>query len=185
MRCHTITAYSLYSKQAQSRTKINPLEEIYPSLPNKKYQVIYADPPWDYGGKMQYDKTTIKDENVGFEKKIFISSAAFKYPTLKMKQLKQLDVNSIAADDCILFYGLQDLNWVMPSNWEKHGDLSIKQLLLYGIKWCTIRGDTRFPKPNLFSHLKKANSQHRVGREILGSCCPFIEENIAKNPLKL
>lgn len=30
-----ITAYSLYSKQAQSRTKINPLEEIYPSLPNK------------------------------------------------------------------------------------------------------------------------------------------------------
>ena len=48
-----ITAYSLYSKQAQSRTKINPLEEIYPSLPNKKYQVIYADPPWDYGGKMQ------------------------------------------------------------------------------------------------------------------------------------
>ena len=98
-----ITAYSLYIKQAQSRTKINPLEEIYPSLPNKKYQVIYADPPWDYGGKMQYDKTTIKDENVGFEKKIFISSAAFKYPTLKMKQLKQLDVNSIAADDCILF----------------------------------------------------------------------------------
>lgn len=98
-----ITAYSLYNKQAKSRTKINPLEEIYPSLPGKKYQVIYADPPWDYGGKMQYDKTTIKDENIGFEKKIFISSAAFKYPTLKMKQLKQLDVNSIAADDCILF----------------------------------------------------------------------------------
>ena len=98
-----ITAYSLYSKQAILRTKINPLEGVYPSLPKKKYQVIYADPPWDYGGKMQYDKTTIKDENIGFEKKIFISSAAFKYPTLKMKQLKQLDVNSIAADDCILF----------------------------------------------------------------------------------
>lgn len=98
-----ITAYSLYSKQALSRTKINPLEEIYPNLPNKKYQVIYADPPWDYGGKMQYDKTTIKDKNIGFEKKIFISSASFKYPTLKMKQLKQLDINSIAADDCILF----------------------------------------------------------------------------------
>lgn len=68
-----ITAYSLYSKQAQSRTKINPLEEIYPSLPNKKYQVIYADPPWDYGGKMQYDKTTIKDENVGFEKRFLLA----------------------------------------------------------------------------------------------------------------
>ena len=98
-----VTAYSIYSKQAKARTKINPLEDIYPKLPEKKYQIIYADPPWDYGGKMQYDKTTIKDENVGFEKKIFLSSATFKYPTVKLKQLKELDVNSIAADDCILF----------------------------------------------------------------------------------
>lgn len=98
-----ITAYSIYSKQAKARAKINPLKEIYPQLPDKKYQVIYADPPWDYGGKMQYDKTTIKSENVGFEKKIFLSSAAFQYPTLKIRQLKELDVNSIAADDCILF----------------------------------------------------------------------------------
>lgn len=99
----TITAYSLYSKQAKERTKLNPLEDIYPKLPNKKYQVIYADPPWDYGGKMQYDKSIIKGENIGFERKIFISSANFKYPTLKLKQLKELDVNSIADDDCILF----------------------------------------------------------------------------------
>lgn len=98
-----ITAYSIYNVEQKKRTKINPLEEIYPMLPDKKYQVIYADPPWDYGGKMQYDKTTIKDENVGFEKKIFISSASFKYPTVKLKQLKELDVKSIAAEDCILF----------------------------------------------------------------------------------
>lgn len=98
-----ITAYSLYSVQQKERTKINPLEDIYPQLPNKKYQVIYADPPWDYGGKMQYDKTTIKDENIGFEKKIFLSSATFKYPTLKLSQLKKLDIASIADDDCLLF----------------------------------------------------------------------------------
>lgn len=98
-----ITAYSIYNVEQKKRTKINPLEDIYPVLPDKKYQVIYADPPWDYGGKMQYDKTTIKDENVGFERKIFISSAAFKYPTLKLKQLKELNVSSIAADDCLLF----------------------------------------------------------------------------------
>ena len=98
-----VTAYSLYSKQAKERTKVNPLDNIYPKLPNKKYQIIYADPPWDYGGKMQYDKTTIKDENVGFEKNIFISSATFKYPTLKLKQLKELNVESIADDNCILF----------------------------------------------------------------------------------
>lgn len=98
-----VTAYSLYSVQQKERTKINPLKDLYPDLPRKKYAVIYADPPWDYGGKMQYDKTTIKDENVGFKKKIFISSAEFKYPTLKLKQLKELNILSIAEDDCILF----------------------------------------------------------------------------------
>ena len=98
-----ITAYSLYNVQQKKRTKINPLNEIFPSLPNKKYQIIYADPPWDYGGKMQYDKTTIKEENVGFKKKIFLSSAEFKYPTLKLKHLKELNVESIASDDCLLF----------------------------------------------------------------------------------
>ena len=98
-----ITAYSIYSKKAKSKTKVNPLDELYPKLPNKKYQVIYADPPWDYGGKMQYDKSTIKSENVGFERDIFISSASFKYPTVKLKDLMLLDVKSIAADDCILF----------------------------------------------------------------------------------
>lgn len=98
-----VTAYSLYNVQQKARTRVNPLDEIYPPLPQNKYQVIYADPPWDYGGKMQYDKITIKGENIGFEKKIFISSAEFKYPTLKLKQLKELDVKSIADEDCLLF----------------------------------------------------------------------------------
>jgi N6-adenosine-specific RNA methylase IME4 len=98
-----ITAYSIYNVEQKKRTKINPLEGLYPPLPEKKYEIIYADPPWDYGGKMQYDKTMIKSENVGFKRKIFLSSAEFKYPTLKLKQLTQLDVSSITADDCLLF----------------------------------------------------------------------------------
>lgn len=98
-----ITAYSLYSVQQKERTKVNPLNDLFPKLPEKKYQVIYADPPWDYGGKVQYDKTIIKDKNAGFKKMIFLSSAEFKYPTVKLKQLKKLDVPSITADDCLLF----------------------------------------------------------------------------------
>lgn len=97
------TAYSIYSQKAKKIKKVNPLNDIFPALPNKKYQVIYADPPWDYGGKMQYDKSTIKSENIDFKKDIFISSASFKYPTLKLSELKQLDVKSISDDSCILF----------------------------------------------------------------------------------
>jgi len=98
-----VTGYSKYNPEAQKRKKINPLKELYPKLPSEKYDVIYADPPWDYGGKMQYDKTSIKSENIGFEREVFISAANFKYPTLKLKELKELDVSSIVADDCILF----------------------------------------------------------------------------------
>lgn len=97
------SGYEIYNAEAKKRRKINPLSEMYPPLPNKKYAIIYADPPWDYGGKMQYDKSSIKSENIGFEKNIFISSADFKYPTVKLNHLKELDVSSIADDDCLLF----------------------------------------------------------------------------------
>ncbi len=98
-----VTGYSKYDPEAKRRRKVNPLEEVYPPLPAKKYDVIYADPPWDYGGKMQYDRSSMKSQNAGFEKNVFISAADFKYPTLKLSELKQLDVASIAAEDCILF----------------------------------------------------------------------------------
>jgi N6-adenosine-specific RNA methylase IME4 len=98
-----ISGYSIYNVEAKKRVKRNPLEDIYPPLPNTLYDIIYADPPWDYNGKMQYDKSCIKTENVGFERNIFISSANFKYPTLKLCELKTLDVNSIASMDSLLF----------------------------------------------------------------------------------
>ena len=99
----SISGYSKYNPEAKRRTKKNPLADLYPKLPNKKYSVIYADPPWDYGGKMQYDKSSIKSINTGFEKNFFISAANFKYPTVKLSDLKNLDVQSIAENDCILF----------------------------------------------------------------------------------
>ena len=45
----------------------------------------------------------MKETNEGFEKKIFLSAAEFKYPTVKLRDLKKLDVSSISDDNCILF----------------------------------------------------------------------------------
>ena len=98
-----VSGYSKYNPEAKRRKKINPLQEIYPALPDCQYDVIYADPPWDYGGKMQYDKSSVKSLNAGFERRVFISAADFKYPTLKLNELKELNIPSIAADDCLLF----------------------------------------------------------------------------------
>lgn len=97
------SSYSIYNKEAKERTLINELPELYPQLPDKKFQIIYADPPWNYGGKMQFDKSGKLDVNVNYDKKIFISSATFKYPTLKLDELIKIPIHKITDDDCLLF----------------------------------------------------------------------------------
>ena len=54
----------------------------------KQYNVIYADPPWEY-------KT--------YSSKGKARSAERHYPTMTLEQIKALPVADIAADDCTLF----------------------------------------------------------------------------------
>jgi hypothetical protein len=53
-----------------------------PSFVEEKYDIIYADPPRDYNGKMQFDKSNAGKEKLDLSRNIFISSAEFKYPTM-------------------------------------------------------------------------------------------------------
>jgi N6-adenosine-specific RNA methylase IME4 len=98
-----ITGYAIYSEEAKKRAKQNPLETLFPPLPAKKYDIIYADPPWDYNGKMQFDRSSTSKENLDLSRKIFISAAEFKYPTLKTSELMALPMKRIMKDDCLLF----------------------------------------------------------------------------------
>jgi N6-adenosine-specific RNA methylase IME4 len=52
----------------------------------KKYKIIYADPPWSYA-----------------DKSLHRGGAERHYKTTETKQLSQINVSSIADDDCILF----------------------------------------------------------------------------------
>tara|TARA_R110000824_G_scaffold192947_6_gene375216 strand:- start:505 stop:1032 length:528 start_codon:yes stop_codon:yes gene_type:complete len=56
-------------------------------LPNKKYKIIYADPPWSYR-----DKALAGNRG-----------ACCKYPVMNIDDIKNLPVKDIADDDCILF----------------------------------------------------------------------------------
>lgn len=98
-----VTGYTIYNAEQERRTLRNDLPDLYPDLPEKRYDIIYADPPWDYGGKMQFDRTSTSSDNMDWGKRIFISSANFKYPTLKLKDLKRIPLLEISADDCLLF----------------------------------------------------------------------------------
>ena len=97
------TGYSVYKEDAEKRTRINTLPGFYPELPDKQFDIIYADPPWDYNGKMQFDKSGKGVEEIDLSKNVFISSAAFKYPTLKTRELMKIPIQEIAKDDSLLF----------------------------------------------------------------------------------
>ena len=100
-----VTGYSIYNNDVKKRTIRNhlPKDEFYPPLPKTKFDIIYADPPWHYNGKLQFDKTSKDQEKIDPTKKIFISTPGFKYPTLKIEKLKQIPIQNIAKDNCILF----------------------------------------------------------------------------------
>lgn len=98
-----LTGYTVYNSEQHRRTVRNDLPSLYPDLPTRRYGIIYADPPWDYGGKMQFDKSSSCIENIDLDRKIFISAATFKYPTLKIKEMIQIPIYDIAEDDCLLF----------------------------------------------------------------------------------
>lgn len=99
----SLTGYRIYNEEAKKRTQSNDLPDLYPELPDKKYDIIYADPPWHYGGKLQFDKSSTSKDKLDPERNIFISSACFKYPTVKTKDLKTMPIHKIAKDDCLLF----------------------------------------------------------------------------------
>ena len=73
--------------------KHNPqaLAVFYPPFPSQTYDIIYADPPWYYGNKFQYDK------------KEPTSGAVFHYPTISTNELKKLPVQEISKENCLLF----------------------------------------------------------------------------------
>lgn len=89
------SGYSIYNKDVKRRTKHNtlPKDMLYPKLPNKKFDIIYADPPWDYNKKLQYD----------ISKSLYISTASFKYPTMKTSEMMEIPIHKIVKDDCLLF----------------------------------------------------------------------------------
>jgi len=99
------TGYSIYNKHVKRRTKQNtlPAANLYPKLPNKKFDVIYADPPWHYNGKLQFDKSSKGKEEIDLSRTIFISTSGFKYPMMKTTEMMEIPIHKIAKDDCLLF----------------------------------------------------------------------------------
>ena len=90
----------------------------FPQLPKERFDIIYADPPWDYKGQLQHAGPGSKDTG----------GAIKHYPTVKLDVLKILDVPSICAQDCLLFM------W----STNPHLDQAIELGKSWGFSWATV-----------------------------------------------
>jgi len=87
---------------------------------NKKYSIIYADPPWDYKGQKQHRGKAGGGKDSG--------GALTHYPCMKLRQLKMMRVQEISDDDCLLFL------WAT----SPHLDQAIQLMESWGFKYKTI-----------------------------------------------
>jgi len=85
------------------------------NLPDKKYNVIYADPPWSYKDK--------RDKHPRL-----CGGASVHYPTMALADIKALPVGTIADDNCMLFL------WVTFPNLKE----GIDTLEAWGFKYKTL-----------------------------------------------
>jgi len=86
-------------------------------LPNKKYNIIYADPPWDFGGGGVYQDNGRP-----------MRETKNQYPLMKTKDIRLLPVKCLSADDCILFLWSTD----------QHLNDALKVIGDWGFKYSTI-----------------------------------------------
>ncbi len=82
-------AAAIAAKQARRASLEAGLGAKQRALPDKRYGVIYADPPWRFE---PYSRITGMDR-----------AAENHYPTQTLDRIKALDVPSIAARDSVLF----------------------------------------------------------------------------------
>ena len=83
----------------------------------KKYQIIYADPPWDFGCKAYQD---------GGRDMLLLSKT--QYPTMSIKEIETLPVSKITDSDCALFLWTTDA----------HLEYAMKVLNSWGFKYKTV-----------------------------------------------
>lgn len=93
----------------------NPL---FPPLPNEKFEILYADPPWDYKGQLQHNGMGGRDTG----------GAERHYSTVTLDNLIELDVPGITADNALLFM------WTS----SPHLDQAINLGKEWGFSWATV-----------------------------------------------
>ena len=103
------------------------------AFPDKKYNIIYADPPWRYNDTRS---------GAGFKNPNGAGGAEKHYPTMSLEEICSMPVKNIANDNCMLF--LWSTSSLLDYGFEvmKHWGFTYKTM---GFVWVKMTKD--FSKP--------------------------------------
>lgn len=87
-------------------------------FPNKKYNIIYADPPWHYGSKSAVNNSKGNE----------IKPLSEHYNTMRLDEIKSLPIQKITEENAVCFM------WVTDS----HLDEALEIYKAWGFKYKTI-----------------------------------------------
>jgi len=90
-------------------------------FPNKKYQVIYADPPWNFSSKLKSSK--LEENGKAVQHKLIE-----KYQTMRIKDICELPIKEIADETSVL------LMWTTDAHLEE----AMKVINAWGYKYKTV-----------------------------------------------
>ena len=91
---------------------------VFPALPRGPFEIIYADPPWDYKGQLQHAGAGSGDTG----------GAARHYLTVTLEMLSELPIPDIRAPDSLLFM------WSSSPHLDQAIDLGKR----WGFAWATV-----------------------------------------------
>lgn len=92
----------------------------YIPFPNKKYNIIYADPPWKYNGVWGSGSKKALVQGKANEAK------SIPYPCMSIEEIKNLQISSIADDNCELYL------WTT----QKYLPVVFEVIKSWGFKYC-------------------------------------------------
>ena len=140
-------------------------------MKQKKYNIIYADPPWTF--RVYSPKGNGR-------------SAAIHYPTMNLEAIKDLPVEQLADRDCTLFLWVTFPNLRESFEVIRSWDLLLKPLLLYGLnrtgnrKVCFGVWDTGLVQMRRFAFSQRKASPKRQSAGVHQVIISHVEEHSKK-----
>ena len=92
---------------------------------NKRYEIIYADPPWKYDNNMNNKSSSILNSK---GKYTWTDGNESHYSTMKLEEMKEIKITSITTENALLFM------WASSPHLYDAMQLGV----CWGFKWATI-----------------------------------------------